>query len=676
MTTPTEPRPAADVQMTPPERREMRPGLMLLLALAAVTLAYSNAFSGPFVWDDHALIEEQEIVRELQPLGEYFRRDFWTDELGEQARNFFRPLTTLSYALNYAIGDGDPAGFHATNVLLHLVVCALVFLLGRRIGLSPAASALAAALFGTMPRLSESVAWISGRTDVLAGVAVGAALLLHDSGPRGAWRRWAAAAGMLLGLLCKEVAIAAVAGVAVLEWYGDGRGKPTWSRRVRNLVPMAVACVAYALLRAQLPEADGSDRDHALPGSLRLIVPFEVLGTYATMLVDALRPRTQIGLLGIVDWPRVVLGGALAAATLGWALRPGRRDRWVMSLVAVAAVALGLVLHVIPLSVKVVAADRFLYVPAMGLALLAVRAATRLPAHWQRPAAVAGLVFVVTFGAATWVRNHDWMDESRFWADALRTRPEHSVFTIDTAGGWLFEHEHLDEALETFRYSMEVSAATERLGGRYAELFAAPRATTLNVAVLQGRLGRHADADALFEQLERREPQWLKPKFNRSTALLRALRFDDARRQLARITDPDTAELRAQLRTAIDEAEAEYASLPPGNEDEPPATTAQRARFFDQIGAQRRAAEEWTRVLTADNPSLLKRAAGYLVVRGRQQEAEKALDVLRRGGLVDEEFEAFEAHVAARRAVLTELLSADAELARRVERLGTANASK
>ena len=60
MTTPTEPRPAADERAVPPERREMRPGVLLLLALAAVTLAYSNAFSGPFVWDDHSLIEEQE----------------------------------------------------------------------------------------------------------------------------------------------------------------------------------------------------------------------------------------------------------------------------------------------------------------------------------------------------------------------------------------------------------------------------------------------------------------------------------------------------------------------------------------------------------------------------------------------------------------------------------------
>ena len=75
-----------------------------------MALVHSPALSGGFVWDDHQLIEDQRIVRELQPIGTYFANSFWSSPY-EGARGFFRPLVTLSYALEWRLWDGNPLGF-------------------------------------------------------------------------------------------------------------------------------------------------------------------------------------------------------------------------------------------------------------------------------------------------------------------------------------------------------------------------------------------------------------------------------------------------------------------------------------------------------------------------------------------------------------------------------------
>ena len=111
-----------------------RAGALLLAALGFVALLYSNAFAAPFVWDDHHLIEADPSVRELRPLPEYFGRSYWSDQLPPRPLSYYRPLITLSYALDHRLWDGRPAGFHLTNVTLHLLVCALLFALCRRAG--------------------------------------------------------------------------------------------------------------------------------------------------------------------------------------------------------------------------------------------------------------------------------------------------------------------------------------------------------------------------------------------------------------------------------------------------------------------------------------------------------------------------------------------------------------
>src|SRR5690606_7974475 len=256
------------------------------------------------------------------------------------------------------------------------------FGLARRLGAGAPAAFLACLLFGLHPRLSESVAWISGRTDVFAALFCLLALRLQASGRPGVGRGVAVALLLLLGLLSKEVAIAGVLAVITGEWVRWRReATPRWSGLATRAAPAAAALLAWGTLRilARAPEPE-PPTPFTLVQRLALF-PLEGLGRYLGMLLDPFRPRIQIGLLGRTDPTFVAVGGLVAAPlllALAWLLWR-RTDRSLLPWFVLGTVPIGMVLNVIPLPANVVAADRFLYLPLAALAIGLAAATTRLP---------------------------------------------------------------------------------------------------------------------------------------------------------------------------------------------------------------------------------------------------------------------------------------------------------
>src|SRR5581483_9848519 len=95
-------------------------------------LAYSNSFHAGLVFDNASIIGEDPRIREVTPsnLKAIVHGKYWYGESPRGAMQF-RPLTTLTYLLNYAVlGNGDdPAGYHWLNLLLHALNAAFVYAL-------------------------------------------------------------------------------------------------------------------------------------------------------------------------------------------------------------------------------------------------------------------------------------------------------------------------------------------------------------------------------------------------------------------------------------------------------------------------------------------------------------------------------------------------------------------
>jgi len=149
----------------------------MILVLVGIVI-YANSFSNSFVWDDELLITGNNSIRSFRNLPRFF-----TSELApEIGGNFYRPLQSLSYAIDYLLWGLKPFGYHLTNVLIHISNAILIYLIfyllvgHRRLAL------LTALFFLVHPVQTEAVTYISGRADIQAGFFMLLSLLFSLAG--------------------------------------------------------------------------------------------------------------------------------------------------------------------------------------------------------------------------------------------------------------------------------------------------------------------------------------------------------------------------------------------------------------------------------------------------------------------------------------------------------------
>ena len=431
-------------------------------------------------------------------------------ETEPHGRGYYRPLTILSLALDHAIHATNAGGFHLTNLALHVVNALLLLSLLRRAGASALAATLGATLWALSPRLTEAVAWVSGRTDVLAGTFVLTALLVAE---RESWpRRALAALALLAGLLSKEVALAGVVAVALIELSRPVR----FRARLLALVPLSISLLVYCAFRV-----------HAIgvvpPGSgvsllRRLSAAPEALGCYLVALLDPWHPNVQIGHLLAPNAGYIALGVVVLVAAAISAPRLVRVARHPLERAGLALIAVGflLVLHLVPVAVNVVAADRFLYLPLAGFALVATRPAAGLLARVPRAArAGVALFLVVSFGVVTWQRSGLWSDEIDFWSKAYSTGNANATTAVELGNVYYRAGLHR-QAIALYESRSDPGRGM-------------PRNNT--VAALQA-VGRYPEARFLMAELVRLFPDVPKFRLNLALAALSVNDFEMARREL------------------------------------------------------------------------------------------------------------------------------------------------
>ncbi len=148
--------------------------------------AYAATLGYDLVWDDTLLIQQSWRLHHWHALPSLLSSHFWS-EVGEVS-HYYRPLITLTFFLDMQIWGLHPLGFHLTNVLAHAGVTLAVLAVARRILDGGLAAAICALVFSLHPLHTESVSFVSGRTDVIATLFFLLALLAYDRGrARGGW---------------------------------------------------------------------------------------------------------------------------------------------------------------------------------------------------------------------------------------------------------------------------------------------------------------------------------------------------------------------------------------------------------------------------------------------------------------------------------------------------------
>uniref|UniRef100_A0A8C2PQQ7 dolichyl-phosphate-mannose--protein mannosyltransferase n=1 Tax=Cyprinus carpio TaxID=7962 RepID=A0A8C2PQQ7_CYPCA len=220
-----------------------------LVCSAVALLLYVNTLDADFCYDDSRAIKTNQDLLPETPWINIFYDDFWGTLLTHSgSHKSYRPLCTLSFRLNYALGGLDPWGFHLVNAVLHCATTALFSSLSSLLLGSGCWSLLAGLLFAAHPIHTEAVAGIVGRADVGAALFFLLALRcylchcsLRTSGAHG-WS-WMWFLGTLAcascSMLWKEQGVTVLAVAAVYDVFVFHRLKlqqvPTLFLKKKNL---------------------------------------------------------------------------------------------------------------------------------------------------------------------------------------------------------------------------------------------------------------------------------------------------------------------------------------------------------------------------------------------------------------------------------------------------------
>jgi hypothetical protein len=405
------------------------------LAVFAIScILFAPTYRYDFVYDDVHVILNNELIHSLSRWREIIASPWWPDGL-------YRPLTSLLNAINWAVGHGDPHGFHLTNIVLHGIAALLVFLLvAKLLGTGPAL--VAGLLFAVHPVHVEAVGNVVGRAEVLATIFSLAAALLYlcdgrliAQGETGSVRRLGVAAATLLAVLCalasKESAFA-VPGLLLLvdgvDRSAGGSFHARWRRHLPLWAVVLAVAVGWLLLRWRvLGDIAG---DYSAPGLMgqglagRTLVMLPVVLQYVRLLLFPAHLSADYSpdYLPVTD--SITLPGLLAigviAVVAGTAWRARRAAPIVTFSLGWIALSLLIVANIVVPS-GILLAERALYLPSVGIAILGGWLWQIAPA---RGPALAGLLLVISAGAARSVsREPVWRSNATFFPALVRDAP-------------------------------------------------------------------------------------------------------------------------------------------------------------------------------------------------------------------------------------------------------------
>ncbi|HEY5999096.1 MAG TPA: tetratricopeptide repeat protein [bacterium] len=587
-----------------PGRERAAAALLALLLIAAVFAVYGQTVGFGYVFDDRSyIIGNPGFKKGLTREG--IR---WAFTASYHAN--WHPLAWIAHLADRAV-FGDAAGpAHLVNAGLHAACSALLFVVLRRLTGSLLPSALGAALFALHPLRVESVAWVTERKDPLSTIfwllAIAAYVgYARRPGPR---RYALVALWLALGLLTKAMVVTLPAALLLLDAWPLGRlrpGRPGGTRPTRLLLEKV------PLLLLSAGGAAGAVISQGSAGAMQNLEHYPVAARLANAVISCVayladtvwpaglavfypHPGTHFS-LGLALGATAALVAVTALTLRLWRRAPALATGWLWFLGTLTPV-IGLI------QVGAQArADRYTYLPSIGLSLAVVWIAAPAARRLRRPAlaTAAALALLLALGTASWLQAAYWRDEVALYRRALAVT-ERNWMAENNLGWALQEQGDLDAAMGHYRNALETRPH-----------FDAPH---FNLGRAYARLGRNEEALEEFDLALQ-----IRPDFGEDEMVMADLLSTLGRKQeaIAHYRNalrslPEVSVLHMNLGNALsdvgayDEALAQYAEairLEPNDA----LAWANRGLTLQQMGRAEEASADFRRALAIDPQCALAR---------------------------------------------------------------------
>jgi len=393
--------------------------LFLFLA-AAVLSAYSPVFKAGYTnWDDPAYTYENASVQAVSAAN--LKTIFCSFKNSQ-----YYPVSELSFLFENALFGERAVVHHAGNLLLHCLNAWLVFIFLYSFSKKRNLSFIAALLWAVHPVNVESVAWIAERKQALYAFFYLAALTAYwlnlETGDRKPYLT--ALALFILSLASKPAAVTFPLALLLLE---AGRACHDLPKIARRTAPFFAGAALFTAISVWGQSSGGK----ILPAQTPALFSFYLLKALAPFNLSAIYPYWEMLAVFRTNAVLYTLPALAFTAAFIFAYRRNRPAAW-----GLAFFTLHILPHISLLTIgNMIAADRFLYLPAVGLiyALLETADAFTPAGRAKGAGLVLAAALAVLLGAATFERTKVWTSSLTLWADTLEKFPLEPVANINIA---------------------------------------------------------------------------------------------------------------------------------------------------------------------------------------------------------------------------------------------------
>lgn len=469
------PKPKPGVSGSP---RQWKRDLQLGMGLIIVTfLVYVRVFDHQFLsYDDGFYVHQNDFVK-AGLIKSSIEWAFTTDFFGN-----WHPLTWLSHMLDCQLFGLDPGWHHFTNVVFHCANTVLLFVALRLATQKIWHSAVVAGLFALHPLHVESVAWVAERKDVLSGFFLMVALVTYVNYAKSNTWKWylSVIVAMALGLMSKPMLVTLPFALLLLDYWPLDRlqhktSEQSWLASVWPLIlekiPLFGLSVISSIITYIVQQRGGAVKPlDAVPFSLRLQ---NTVVAYVTYLVKTVWP-THLAVL--YPFPKSIPVWQVAGSTLLLLIISALvlwKARQLPFLIVGWLWFLGTLVPVIGL-VQVgeqALADRYSYIPLIGVFLMAVWGMARLVSKWSsnQTGALAGLVLSV-LAVCSLIQLGYWKDNISLYTHAMQVTKDNQICiynlacALDDMGKTA---EAIPYLLETIKIKPDKFEAYNNLGSAY-----------------------------------------------------------------------------------------------------------------------------------------------------------------------------------------------------------------
>ena len=487
------------------------PLIGISVGLIALTwLVFGQTLSHQFInYDDQTYVYENPIVRQ----GLSLRGIVWA--FTHTVSHNWHPITIISHMIDCQLFGLKPGGHHFTNVTLHAATTVLLFLFLAEATGALWPSAFVAAVFAIHPLRAESVAWVAERKDVLSGLFFMLTLAAYlryvrRSSPA---RYLIVALFFTAGLMCKSMLVSIPFVLLLLDYWPLRRGE-SWHRLVVEKIPLfAIAAIGSLITFLSQRGAIRPSDEFSLP--MRISNAAVTIVHYLWEMVWPVRlaPFYPYPKDGIAGWELIMSIFLLAAITC---LALARRHRgylftgwlWyvVMLLPVLGIVQVGLQAH----------ADRYTYLPQIGLYVLITWFLVDLTASWPRRREILGLAAIMAIALLSWRAWHQvsfWRDSESLWTHTIAVTGENGLAETSLSDA-LIKSGRIEEAIPHGQEAIRIQPGS-------------PDAHN-NLGIALSRQGRLSEAVAHLQTTAALNPDRPKVHFNLATILLQDRQVDQA----------------------------------------------------------------------------------------------------------------------------------------------------